>query len=133
MAQRYLQNPDSAVVANGDRRRDFDRRAKLDRRGTGNRSLDSIKPRGYGFRAFDERRSPQDRRLYEGRVEGERLTKPISVDAMVAEESFERPHSSVKTAEQPGEFRVLSVRRMGPRDGSPASPPTRGRIVDWEV
>ena len=50
--------------AEEDRRVQPDRRSGLDRRGSGLRLLLSIEPRAYGFREFGERRTSQDRRLY---------------------------------------------------------------------
>lgn len=47
-----------------DRRACDDRRSGLDRRGTGRRSPLSRQPRAYAFRELDERRDPQDRRVY---------------------------------------------------------------------
>ncbi|MCP5365271.1 MAG: hypothetical protein H6905_08610 [Hyphomicrobiales bacterium] len=138
MVQQYLQIHNSAGAANGDQRRASERRASRERRGTGSRTLDRMTQRPYGFRAFDDRRSEQDRRRDEGGKNGKAAAKPAPIpvpinDAMAAERFEPRPRS-VKPAERSGQFRVLSVRRMERNTACPpsAAPSQRGRIFDWE-
>jgi len=97
--------------------------------------MGSLTPRPYGFRAFNERRSQRGRRMYEGEPFGEQATTPapLATQANAVTVGVDPRQPPLEQADRPGEFRVLSVRRMGPRDGSPASPPPRGRIVDWVV